>query len=88
MHYIAKILRHRHKRHHYINDDLKEVTEETHFKIIFSHPDGLKQFQDWIRSHGGEYDYDKEKSCQRGKLPKEIQGMFSGETCWCDVMTY
>lgn len=88
MEHIAKIFRHRHKHLHYMNDDLKDVKEETHFKIVFSHPDGLKEFQKWIREHGGEYDYDKENSCQRGKLPKEIQGLFVNETCWCDVLTF
>jgi len=34
----AKIIRHRHKYHHYVNDDLKSVKEETFFKIIFSDP--------------------------------------------------
>jgi hypothetical protein len=34
--HTAKIIRHRHKYHHYLNDDLKEVKEETYFKIVFS----------------------------------------------------
>ena len=39
--HTAKIIRHRHKYHHYLNDDLKDVKEDTHFKIIFSDPSEL-----------------------------------------------
>lgn len=84
--YTAKIIRHRHKYHHYLNDDLKSVKEETHFKIVFSHPDELVLFEKWCLEHDGEYSYDKENSCQKGKFPKvEI---FKDEICWCDLMTY
>ena len=84
--YTAKIIRHRHKYHHYLNDDLKSVKEETHFKIVFSHPDEYKAFKTWCRENDGEYDYDKENSCQRGSLPK-IEA-FKDEICWCDIMTF
>ncbi len=84
--FVAKIIRHRHKYHHYLNDDLKSVKEETFFKIVFSHPSELTAFQAWCVENGGEYDYDKENSCQRGKLPQlEI---FKDEICWCDIMGY
>jgi hypothetical protein len=82
----AKIIRHRHKYHHYLNDDLKEVEEETYFKIVFSNPVELEKFEQWCRDNAGEYDYDKENSCQRGKLPK--LELFQDEICWCDIMTY
>ncbi len=82
----AKIIRHRHKYHHYLNDDLKEVKEETHFKIIFSDPRELELFENWCVKNKGFYDYDKTNSCQRGKLPK-IK-IFKTEICWCDLMTY
>lgn len=82
----AKIIRHRHKYHHYMNDDLKEVKEETHFKIVFSDPIEMERWKQWCRDNEGDYDYDKENSCQRGKLPK-IE-MFRDEICWCDIMTY
>ena len=82
----AKIIRHRHKYHHYMNDDLKDVREETFFKIVFSDPAELEQFEKWCVTNNGLYDYDKENSCQRGSLPKiEI---FKDEICWCDIMTY
>lgn len=82
----AKIIRHRHKYYHYMNGDLKSVKEETYFKIVFSEPSELKLFQNWCTSNGGKYDYDKESSCQRGKIPNlEI---FKDEICWCDLMTY
>jgi hypothetical protein len=84
--YTAKIIRHRHKYHHYLNDDLKSVKEETFFKIVFSHPDEYKAFKTWCRENDGEYDYDKENSCQRGSLPK--LEAFKDEICWCDIMTF
>lgn len=83
---VAKIMRHRHKYHHYLNDDLKSVKEETFFKIVFSDPGEMEKFKDWCEQNGGNYDYDKENSCQRGSLPKlEI---FKDEVCWCDLMAY
>ncbi len=82
----AKIIRHRHKYHHYLNDDLKSIKEETFFKIIFSEPIEMELFKKWCTDNEGEYDYDKESSCQRGSLPK-IES-FKGEICWCDIMTY
>jgi hypothetical protein len=83
---VAKIIRHRHKYHHYINDDLKSVREDTHFKIIFSDPVELETFEKWCADNNGKYDYDKENSWQRGAIPKLKQ--FREEFCWCDVMTY
>lgn len=82
----AKIIRHRHKYHHYMNDDLKEVKEETHFKIVFSEPAEFDRFREWIKQHDGEYNYNKEESRQEGKFPKVP--MFHDEICWCDIMTY
>lgn len=84
--YTAKIIRHRHKHHHYVNDDLKSVKEETHFKIVFSHPDELLNFEKWCKQNKGTYLYDKENSCQKGKFP-EIK-IFTEDICWCDIMTY
>ena len=84
--FVAKIIRHRHKYHHYMNDDLKEVTEKTYFKIIFSHPEELGKFENWCVLNKGNYDYDKENSCQKGELPQ--LAIFKEEICWCDIMTY
>lgn len=84
--YTAKIIRHRHKHHHYVNDDLKSVKEETHFKIVFSHPDELIDFENWCIQQNGKYLYDKENSCQKGEFP-QIE-IFKEEICWCDIMTY
>ena len=84
--FVAKIIRHRHKMHHYLNDDLKEVVEETHFKIVFSHPAEMRKFEKWCIKHKGKYDYDKEASRQTGKFPK--LNIFRDEICWCDIMTY
>lgn len=82
----AAIIRHRHKIEHYMNNDLKSVKEETHYKIVFSDPKELELFETWCVKNKGNYDYDKENSCQRGQLPKlEI---FKEEICWCDIMTY
>lgn len=82
----ARIIRHRQKYHHYMNDDLKEVREETHFKIIFSLPDELLTFERCCMAHDGDYNYDKDKSFQLGKLPKIAA--FREEICWCDIMVY
>lgn len=84
--FTAKIIRHRHKYHHYLNDDLKSVTEETHFKIIFSNPAEMSDFENWCKRNKGKYDYNKEKICQKGRLPK--LKIFKDEICWCDIMTY
>ena len=53
--YTAKIIRHRHKYHHYLNEDLKSVEEETHFKIVFSHPDEMLAFEKWCKQNKGKY---------------------------------
>ena len=84
--HTAKIIRHRHKHHHYINDDLKSVREVTHFKIIFSDPAELIKFEKWCMKNKGSYDYDKDHACQNGTLP-EIK-IFKEEICWCDIMNY
>jgi hypothetical protein len=69
-----------------MNDDLKEVTEETFFKIVFSEPAEMDLFKEWIRKHDGEYNYNKDESKQEGTFPKVP--MFHDEICWCDIMTY
>lgn len=88
----AKIIRHRHKIHHYINDDLKKVEEDVQFKILFSHPDEYDEFKNWVSKNGGEYKYNKDLSKQEGKFPKRIDVKFQTvaeeEICWCDVFTY
>ncbi len=84
----AKIIRHRHKTHHYINDDLKSVTEDTHFKIIFSAPSEMEKFKEWIKRNGGEYNYNKEACRQEGKMAAAVDDLFKDEICWCDIMTY
>ena len=84
--HTAKIIRHRHKVYHYLNDDLKSAEEETHFKIVFSHPEETERFKEWCTQYGGEYDYDKEKHRQNGKLPR-VAG-YEEEICWCDIMQY
>lgn len=43
-------------------------------------------WKEWCVKHEGEYDYDKENSCQAGKMPKVPR--FHDEICWCDIMTY
>ena len=84
--YTAKIIRHRHKYYHYMNRDLKDVREETHFKIVFSHPEELGLFKAWCTENNGTYDYDKEHSCQRGKMP--VIDILPDNICWCDIMTF
>ncbi|MDQ6757917.1 MAG: hypothetical protein M3004_13390 [Bacteroidota bacterium] len=66
----AKIIRHRHKIHRYINDDLKSVEEETHFKIVFSAPSEMEKFKAWIKKNDGEYNYNKDACKQEGKMPQ------------------
>ena len=82
--FTSKIIRHRHKYHHCLNDELKSVTEKTHFKIIFSHPYEMNDFEKWCKQNKGKYDYDKENSCQKGKLPQ--LKIFKDEICWCDII--
>ncbi len=84
--FVAKIIRHRHKMLHYLNNDLKEVVEETHFKIIFSHPGEMRKFEKWCILHQGKYDYDKEAGMQKGTFPKI--NIFKEEICWCDLMAF
>ncbi|CAN5304548.1 hypothetical protein BH09BAC2_BH09BAC2_04940 [soil metagenome] len=86
--WVAKIIRHRHKDHHYLNDDLKSVSEDTHFKIAFSSPSEMDKFKKWISDNGGDYNYNKEESRQEGKMPKAVDNLFVDEICWFDIMTY
>ncbi len=81
-------MRHRHKTHHYINDDLKEVIEDTQFKLIISLPSEMDKWKQWVKDRGGEYKYNKELSKQEGELP-DVKDIFGDEEfCWCDTMTY
>lgn len=83
----AKIIRHRHKFYHYINDDLKAISEDVHFKIIFSDPEELDKFEKWCVKNKGKYDYDKNENKQNGKIPK--LKVFQGkDVCFCDIMQY
>jgi hypothetical protein len=84
--HTAKIIRHRHKYEHFINDDLKKVREETHFKIVFSDPEELKKFMEWCKDSKGNYDYDKDHCRQLGKMPE--LSIFFENICWCDIMEY
>jgi hypothetical protein len=69
-----------------MNDDLKDVREETYFKIVFSDPRELLLFEKWCMDNGGDYNYDKDHSCQDGKQP--VLDIFKEEICWCDIMSY
>jgi len=83
----AKIIRHRHRFHHYINDDLKAVSEDVHFKIVFSDPAEMDLFEAWCIKNKGKYDYDKDENKQKGKTPK--LKIFKGQgICYCDIMQY
>jgi hypothetical protein len=83
---IAKIIRHRHKRTHYINDDLKSIQEEVHYKLLFSDPGEMKLFMKWCKKHNGTYDFDKAHGYGMGKMPRVK--FFKEQYCWCDLMTY
>ena len=84
--FTSQTIRQHHKHHHYLLDDLKSVTEETHFKIALSHPDEMIAFEKYCKQSKGNYFYDKEISCQKGKLPK--LELFKDEICLCHIMTY
>lgn len=84
--HVAKIIRHRHKYYHFMNGDLKDVKEETFFKIVFSHPEQLRAFKKWCRDNKGEYSYDKDNSRQEGEMPQ--LKIMKGAVCWCDIMAY
>lgn len=83
----AKIIRHRHRFEHYINDNLTAAENEVHYKIVFSDPDEFDRFCAWIKDNSGEYKFDKETNRQDGKLP-ELK-IFEGKNpCWCDVCSF
>lgn len=87
---VAKIIRHRHKFHHYINDDLKDVSEDVQFKIVFSNPKEMHRFRAYIQSNGGDYRYNKEISKQEGEFPEKLKDLMGEniDVCWCDVMSH
>lgn len=86
--HTAKIIRHRHKYLHTLNDDIKDVEEDTHFKIVFSDPGEMTVFEKWVKDRQGEYKYDKEKSKQKGTMP-DVKDLFGDQDiCWCDIMTF
>lgn len=85
--HTAKIIRHRHAYHHFINDHLVDVKDVVYYKIIFSDPAEMEAFEKWCEDNGGKYLYDKDNSCQAGEMPK--LDIFKGDDiCWCDLMTY
>lgn len=84
--HTAKIIRHRHKRVHYINDDMKSVKERIYYKILFSDPAEMNAFQKWCKKNKGKYDFDKTYAYANGKQPK--LKIFDEDVCWCDIMTY
>ncbi len=90
--YTAKIIRHRHSIHTFINDHLVDKEDDIHWKIIFSHPDEYERFKAWVKENDGEYKYNKDDNKNKGELPGKIELLFGIEAtediCWCDVMQY
>lgn len=83
----AKIIRHRHKWLHTINDDIKGCDEAVYYKIVFSDPRDYDKFIDWVKGNKGEYNYDKETNTSNGNLP-ELAEFGDKKTCWCEVMSF
>ncbi len=83
----AKIIRHRHKWVHTLNDDLKGVEEAIYFKIVFSNPQDFDNFCQWVKDNEGEYNFDKDTNTSNGALPT-IKEFGDKKNCWCDIMTW
>lgn len=84
----AKIIRHRHKIVHSINDDVKSVYTEDFYKILFSHEEEMQMFLEFVEDNGGKYKWDKEtnKTTEDSKVPDK--GVFEGcNSCMCDVFS-
>lgn len=79
---MAKIYQKRHQ--HTVNGVV--VNDVIHYKIIFSEPSEMKAFEKQVKLDGGRYNFDKDQSIQKGKLPK-MSGMKEGDYCWCDYTT-
>lgn len=85
---LAKIIRHRHKICKYLNDDLKSVEEDVHYKYVFSDPAEMQKMQDILGEYGGHYDYIKEENKQVGPFPDGLKDILGEDICWCDCFTY
>ena len=84
----AKIVRHRHTYHHYINDHLISVEDDVQFKIVFSDPADMIAWKQWCKQNGGEYEYNKEENKQTGKTPELKIFKDVDDPCFCDYMSY
>lgn len=87
----AKIIRHRHKIVHYVNDEIQSngIFLEEHFKIIFSHQSEEDDFQRWIKVNNGFYKWDKDtkKMSEESKLP-DLDVFKDKGDCFCDVASH
>lgn len=84
----AKIVRIRHREERYKNDELTQIDIEDEFKIVFSHPDEMKVFKEWVVTQGGKYDFDKKSGHHMGEIPPMKDFFGDEDFCWCDIMTY
>lgn len=86
---IAKLIRHRHRFDYYLNDTLRGVEEDVHFKILFSDLEEKKKFDEWLKEFNGYYKWDKEenKVTEDSKLPA-LEGYDPNELCWCEVAQF
>lgn len=86
---VAKIIRHRHRLEHYLNEVIRKVEEDVHYKILFSDPEEKKRWDAWLEQNGGKYEWnkDQDKVTEDSNLPelKEFEGQ---DICFCDVFTH
>ena len=65
---------------------LKMLRKKPSSRLYFPIQKKWSFLKKWCLDNEGEYNYDKENSCQKGKLPS-IES-FKDEICWCDIMTF
>ena len=73
----AKIIRHRHKIHHYLNDDIKSVEEDTHFKIVF-HAEIFNQQDELLNTGEVSLFFVDAKTMKRCDMPEVLREKLSG----------
>lgn len=84
----ATLIRHRHQTQYILNDRIDKIEHEDHFKVVFSHPEMMNEFQQWCIDNGGKYDYNRRTNKQEGELPEKVKELFSEDVGWCDLIEY
>lgn len=68
----------------------KKAYIEFQYKIVFSDPSWYKEWNEFVLSRNGVYDYDKARNIQYGIIPEfpEYTDVMADDYCWCDLMAY